>query len=475
MNNKLMDYFKLIASIPHTSYHEKALSDEILKRALSLNLEAKQDEHNNLLVIKPATKGYEDAPVVMLQSHLDMVGEKNNDSDHNFENDPIELILDGNILRANKTTLGADDGVGVAYMMALMEDETLSHPKLELVFTVEEEVGLLGAANFDTSDLESTLCIGLDSSGENEVYVSSSGGVRAKMVKTLSFEELSSDTVKIDITGLLGGHSGGDIHLERANALRLAGIILKRSIEEYGIQHAVLLKGGLKVNAIPREASLEVAVDDVEKYQSWFQNMEKELKIQFEISDPNLTFNLSSSKTTRVIDAKNTTGMANALFMLPQGVLQKSMALEDLVITSANIGIAETTDTEFIIHTSLRATQEFVIENIMYRVKLISKNTGYDVSFNAKYPGWNYDKNSKFRERLFEVYENLRNEPMKEIATHGGVELGIWKGKMPHLDIVSLGPIMYDIHTPNEHLDVASFERTYEVLVALLNSLKRDL
>lgn len=471
MEKTIVEYFELICSIAHTSYHEKALSDVIYNKAQSLNLQAHQDELYNLFVRVPASEGYEDAPVVMLQAHLDMVGEKNGDTQHEFETDPIRLVYEGNILHADNTTLGADDGVGVAYMMALMENKHIKHPELELVFTVQEEVGLLGAAHFDTSHLKATLCIGLDSSGENEVYVSSSGGVRAKLVKSFKKESLETKTVAIEILGLLGGHSGGDIHLERANAIRLAGIILKRSIEEYGIKHVVSLDGGLKVNAIPREARLVIAVDDVAHYQNWFKQIEKELLTQFEISDPNLHFILSSSHTTKVIDQKNSMGIANALFMLPQGVLQKSMAIEDLVITSSNIGIAQTDEESFTIYVSLRATQEFVIENNMYRVKLIAKNTGYDVSFNAKYPGWNYEKNSKFRNRLFEVYQDLRNDRMKEVATHGGVELGIWKGKMPHLDIISLGPIMYDIHTPQERLDVPSFERTFEVLTELLSSL----
>lgn len=239
MNNNVLEHFKTISKIPRVSYHEQEISDMILKFAQNLKLESTQDEHGNVFVRKPATKGYENAPVVMLQAHLDMVGEKNNDSDHDFEDDPIELIFEDNILRANNTTLGADNGVGVVYMMAIMEDKTLEHPELEFVFTVLEEVGLIGAEKFDTSHMKATLCVGLDSSGENEVTVSSSGGVRTQMVKKLVFEDKDTDTIIIDISGLLGGHSGGDIHLERANAIRLAGIILKRSIAEHGNVRAV--------------------------------------------------------------------------------------------------------------------------------------------------------------------------------------------------------------------------------------------
>lgn len=471
MSQKLITYFKEISEIPHVSYHEKQLSDMILTRAQDLGYVAQQDEIGNLLVRVPASFGYEKASPVMLQSHLDMVGEKNHDSNHNFETQGIEWVIKGNLLFANKTTLGADNGVGVAYMMAIMEDKDLKHPELELVFTVQEEVGLLGAASFDTSELKAKRCIGLDGSGENTVDVSSSGGVRVKMVKHLEYEQRDSETVIIEIKGLLGGHSGVDIDLERANALRIAGIILKRSIESYGDVYAVNLEGGLKVNAIPREAILEIAVDDITTYRTWFSIIEKELKILYEVSDPHLNFHLTSSRTHQVINKKHTMGMANALFMLPLGVMHKSMAIKDLVIASANIGTASIEDEQFIITASLRATQEFVIDDMMYRVQLISRNTGYDFSYNAKYPGWIYDKDSNLRAQLKAVYQNLRDDTMQEVATHGGLELGIWKNKMPELDIISMGPKMYDIHTPNEHLDLDSFERTYEVLISLLENL----
>lgn len=471
MRDMLLNLFKEISDIPHPSYHEKALSDHIKRLADNLGYYAHQDEHNNLLVRIPASPGYEDAPVVMLQSHLDMVAEKNMESDHDFLNDPLELIIEDNILRANNTTLGADDGVGVVYMMAIMKDKNLKHPELELVFTVEEEVGLVGATNFDTTDMKSTLCIGLDSSGESEVYVSSSGGVRGTLTKPVAIEKLNTDTIKLEIRGLHGGHSGGDIHLERANALKLSGVILKRALDEFDVK-LVDLRGGLKINAICREADVEFAVNDKETFIEWFKKVEKELLTQYEISDPGLTFNLMTGKTDQVISEKDTHNIINALFMLPYGVIQKSMAIEDLTITSANIGTAQLIEDKFRIQVSLRATQTFVIENIMAQVSYIAGSTGFELEFSSKYPGWNYEPESKFRNQLFKVYKELRNEEMKEVATHGGVELGIWKGKMPHLDIIGLGPIMHDIHTPKERLEIDSFVRTYEVLYTLLESLQ---
>lgn len=470
MKSRLFELFETISEIPHASYQEKALSDYIKAFSEALDLEVFQDKYNNLLVKKPATPGYEDAPVVMLQAHLDMVAEKNMGSDHNFDTDPLELIVEDGVLRANETTLGADDGVGVVYMMAILEDKNLKHPALECVFTVEEEVGLVGAANFDTQNLKADLCVGLDSSGEDEVYVSSSGGARGHLVKPIQRIEKVVEGFKLEIRGLHGGHSGGDIHLERGNALKLLGIILKRASERFEINISDL-QGGLKINAITREADVVFTSDDQANFVKWFESVSHELKVQYEISDSNLEFNLIATKMDVILDCETSQAIIDTLFMLPYGVIQKSMAIEDLTITSANIGTASLKEDTFEIDVSLRATQSFVIENIMAQVAWISKQTGFEVTYSSKYPGWNYEKDSKFRKRLFEVHENLRNTKMKEVATHGGVELGIWKGKMPHLDIIGLGPIMYDIHTPKERLDIASFERTYEVLTALLETL----
>lgn len=463
----LLGLFRDISAIPHASFNEKALSDWVKAFGEKLGLETKQDVFNNVLIRKPATKGYEKAPVVMLQAHLDMVAEKNNDSDHNFDTDPLDLRIKDGVLFANKTTLGADDGVGIVYMLALLQDNTLEHPELECVFTVEEEVGLLGATNFDTSDLKAALCVGLDSSGEKYVTVSSCGGVRGSISRDIRYVNKDTETVLIKIRGLHGGHSGGDIHLEKGNAIKIAGILLKRSQEKFKINLANV-QGGLKINAIPREIDVEVAVEDVYAYIEFLELLEKEFLAQFEISDAGLTFEHSISKTTSVLSDEDTNDIIDLMFMLPYGVIQKSMAIKDLVITSANIGTANTYDDHVEINVSLRATQTFVLETVMEQVNWIAHTKGFNTAFSAQYPGWNYEPNSEFRRKLFEVYEDLRGEPMIEEATHGGLELGIWKGKMPHLDIIGLGPIMYDIHTPNERLDLESFERTYEVLVELL-------
>lgn len=466
----VLKYFREISAIPRASFHEEKIANYLVNFAKDLGLETIIDDMYNVIIFKPASKGYEDAPVVMLQSHTDMVAEKNKDSNHDFDNDPLDLYIEDGFLHAKGTTLGADDGAGVVYMMAILADKDAKHPALECVFTVQEETGLTGATELDTSMLKSELCIGLDGSGEIETYVSSCGGVRGVLNKEVTFESKTSDTVTVEIRGLLGGHSGGEIDQERANASKLAGIILRRALDEMPLR-VVAIDGGLKMNAITRENDFTVAVEDVEAFKAWFAPVAAEFKTQYEFSDAGLTFNLIEGTTDKVLSEKDTEMVVDMLFMLPYGVIQMSKAIEDLVITSANIGTVNLNDERFEISVSLRATQAFVKENVMRQVEWIGRQYGMNVEFSSNYPGWNYDAKSPLRAKTLEVYKAMRGTDMNIVATHGGMELGIWKGKMPELDIVSFGPIMFDIHTPDERLDLESLDRTYDFMVALLASL----
>ncbi|WP_342622010.1 beta-Ala-His dipeptidase [Erysipelothrix sp. P66] len=466
----VMKYFREISAIPRASFNEEAISNHLVDFAKGLGLDYIQDELWNVIIFKPATQGYENAPTVMLQSHTDMVAEKNKDSNHDFDVDPIELIIKDGMLYANNTTLGADDGAGVAYMMAVLADSEMGHPALECVFTVQEETGLTGATELDTSMLKSELCIGLDGSGEVETYVSSCGGVRARLAKAVQFEDIDSDTITVSIRGLLGGHSGGEIDQERGNASKIAGIIMRRALDQFDFR-VVAAEGGLKMNAITREHDFTLAMKDLEGFKAWFKEMEAGFKEQYEFSDAGLNFTLTEGHTTRALCEADTRRVVDALFMLPYGVIQMSKAIEGLVITSSNIGTVRLDENELEITMSIRATQAFVLDTVMRQVEWIAAQNDLETEFTSRYPGWNYDAKSKLRERTMSVYKELRGQDMETEATHGGMELGIWKGKMPHIDIVSFGPIMFDIHTPDERLDIASFDRTYEFLVALLESL----
>lgn len=468
--SQIMTYFREISAIPRASFQEKAIADYLEAFAKRLGLRYERDSIHNIIIYKDATPGYENAPVVMLQSHTDMVAEKNNDSTHNFDTDPLDLYIEDGFLKARGTTLGADDGAGVVYMMAILADENAKHPALECVFTVQEETGLTGADLLDTSNLKAEVLIGLDGSGEVETYISSCGGVRGALTRKVSYEMLNSKTLTLRVRGLLGGHSGAEIDQERGNASKIVGIILHKAMKKFDLR-IVSAQGGNKLNAITREHDITIALEDVAGFKTWFEEVEKEFQIQYEFSDSGLNFILEEGSTDKVLSQNDTRILVDTLFMLPQGVIQMSKAIPGLVITSANIGTVDLKGDLLEVCVSLRATQGFVIETVMDQVSWIAKVGGFDVEYSSRYPGWNYDKNSKFRERTMAVYQELRGEAMKTEATHGGMELGIWKDRMPHIDIVSFGPIMYDIHTPQERLDIASFERTYEFMLALIASL----
>ena len=469
----VMKYFEAISEIPRASFKEERISNYLKEFAKERGLNYIQDDLFNIIIFKPASTGYESAPTVMLQGHIDMVAEKNNDSDHDFDHDPIKLIEKDGMLWADKTTLGADNGVAVAYMMALLDDDKAAHPALECVFTVQEETGLTGAAHLDTSMLEAELCVGLDSSGDDETCVSTSGGVRVAMEKAVNFETNTLEKVHVSIKGLKGGHSGGDIDKERANASKLAGIILRRTLDQFPEMRLVKIDGGLKMNAITRENDFIIAVPNAAEFETFLAPIIAEMKVQYEFSDENLEIITNTVSEDKALSQEDTAMITDLLFMLPYGVIQKSMAIEDLVITSANIGTINLENDKVVITLSLRATQAYVLDNLMRQVQWLADCYDMDIEFSSNYPGWNFDAHSPFRKRLLEVYETLNGATMRETATHGGMELGIWKDKMPELDIISFGPNMYEIHTPDEHLDIASFEKTYNLLKTLLESLNK--
>lgn len=468
--SKVLNFFEEISAIPRASFNEEAISNYIVEFAKERNLEVTQDAMFNVVIIKPASKGYENVPALMLQSHIDMVAEMNKGCTHNFDTDPLDLYVEDGFLKAKGTTLGADDGAGVAYMLAALDNDDLKHPRLECIFTVQEETGLTGADFLDTSNLQAKLCIGLDGSGEVETYVSSCGGVRGLLESDVERINANTKGLHLEVKGLLGGHSGGDIHLERGNANKILSIILKRALKEFPELQIGNIQGGLKDNAITRESEASFIVNEPNKFITWFEDIKKELLFQYKFSEPGLELNVVTQDVKTVVSSKDTYNIVTMLFMLPYGVIQKSMAIEDLVITSANIGTVNLVDSKISITVSLRATQSFVIENVMMDVSELSNLFGFEVTYSAKYPGWDFDEVSPLRKKTKEVYQKLRNSEMEEVATHGGLELGIWKDKLPELDIVSFGPIMFDIHTPQERLDLASFDRTYEFLEAVIES-----
>lgn len=468
--------FEAISRIPRVSYNEKAISNFLVLFAKDRGLKVVQDQFLNVVIFKPATKGYEYAPTVMLQGHMDMVGEKNVDSQHNFDKDPIELIERDGFLYANGTTLGADDGVSIAYMLSILDSKTLAHPALECVITVQEEVGLIGAMELDCSELKSTLMIGLDCGSEKETVITSSGGCRADIWVDTEREVVRSESLIITVKGLLGGHSGGLIDAQRGNSLKVLGQIAYWIANVTPFQIASI-GGGFKENAIPREASMEFIypLDKKEVIIDAIQIVKEELLQQYKAADPDLTITVEPSSATIVYDEVSSMKLVNLLYMLPYGPRYKNVDIVGHILGSSNIGVVEAIDDRVRIGLSVRSAQAFLTDVILKECAYLAKAEGVEFDVHSRYGGWPYEATSKLRQRLMETYEALRHQPLQLEASNGGLELGILKSKMPQLDIIGMGPDMFDIHTPNEHLDLASFDRTYEVLVKLLESLIQPL
>lgn len=469
----VIEYFKQISQIPRASFQEEKIADFLVDFANSRELTVYRDAMHNVIIYKPASEGYEDHAPVMLQGHTDMVAEKNEDSSHNFDIDPIEIIEKDGWFYANKTTLGADDGVAVAYMLAVLDDVTLKHPPLECVFTVQEEVGLHGAINLDFSKLNSTRLIGLDSSGEYRTTISSSGGTRGEINYPIKYDKTLKTRITIQVRGLLGGHSGADIDKEKANAIKLATDVLFLLLEDFDIGFSTI-QGGLKENAIPRECDLVIGVrtEQTEDILNKLFEIEKQIKNVYLISEPNISIKgVVEQKDTYVLNNVETREFSSLMYLLPYGYFHKSMVIDNLVIHSMNIGTIRTTDQKITIAISIRSPQPYLLNSTKRQVNTICDLCNAETSYHAGYPGWDYDPNSQLRKTLEATFKEQYGYDIKLEATHGGLELGIFKGNMPDLDIVAFGPIMHDIHTPNERLDIESFKRTFELLKNLLRNL----
>ncbi len=469
----VIEYFKKISQIPRASFQEEKIADFLVDFANNRGLTVYRDAMNNVIIYKAASEGYEDHAPVMLQGHTDMVAEKNEDSNHNFDTDPIEIIEKDGWFHANNTTLGADDGVAVAYMLAILDDMSLKHPPLECVFTVQEEVGLTGAVNLDFSKLSATRLIGLDSSGEYRTTISSSGGTRGEINYPIKYEKTLKTRMTIQVRGLLGGHSGADIDKEKANAIKLATDVLFLLLEDFDIGFSSI-NGGLKENAIPRECDLILGVrsEQSDEILEKLVDIEKQIKSVYRISDPDISIKgVVELKDTYVLNGLDTTEFSRLMYLLPFGYFHKSMVIDNLVVHSMNIGTIRTNQDKITVAISIRSPQPYLMNSTKRQVNSICDLCNAEASYHSGYPGWDYDPQSQLRITLEEAFREQYGFDIKLEATHGGLELGIFKGHMPDLDIVAFGPIMHDIHTPNERLDIESFKRTFELLKNLLKKL----
>ncbi|MGL5642920.1 MAG: aminoacyl-histidine dipeptidase [Paraclostridium sp.] len=482
MNNVLNDlqpslvfkYFEEISQIPRGSKNEKAISDYLRNFGESLGLETIQDESLNIIIRKPATPGYENAPGVVLQGHMDMVCEKNKSTNHDFMKDPIKLRIDGDYIYATDTTLGADNGIAVAMGLAILASNDIAHPALEVLVTVDEEAGMTGAMELDGSLVKGKYILNLDSEEEGHLLVSCAGGVTA--LSTLPVDFIKPETPRkaylLEIKGLLGGHSGMDIIKQRGNANKLLGRLLNSLHVDFDIAK---VEGGSKNNAIPREADCVIMVnnDQTDEFLTHLKEITNTFKHELSTSDPGLEIVCTETTTPEsILDSTSKNRVIKMLNLMPNGVQTMSMDIENLVESSTNLGVLRTTDSTVTFECAVRSSVKSLKEDITDRMNLLISEFGGSMQLISDYPAWEYTKNSDLEKMCIEAYKNITGKEPIIMALHAGLECGLLLDKMPHAEAISFGPNMYDVHTPNEHLSISSTENTWNYLVEVLKSMK---
>ena len=485
--------FEEISAIPRPSYQEKAIAEYIFKCGSEHGKELKTDSDNNVIIYLDATEGYENEPTIVLQAHTDMVCEKTSDCKKDMEKEGLDLVLEGDILSARGTTLGGDDGIGVAMLLAIMEDESLKHPALQLVFTSSEEVGMDGAKAFDIANLRgSRYLINLDSEKEGEILAGCAGGGRVnitgypfrsdKMPEGYEYRSLR-------VGGLKGGHSGDEIDKGRANATRLMVTLLSKLWDEYDIR-LVTLEGGSKDNAIPREASAVIAIpaDREDEIRSVIDKTQQGIRGEYAIADPDIFYEMTAQipgdayndkgEPLLPLNSDSTQEMIRLILSLPNGVQRMSDSIPGLVETSLNLGVTRMDENEIHLGISLRSSVGSAYEMLRDRILFIARCFGMPTEVTGEYPAWEFRTESKLRDKACKLYREMTGKDMEVRAIHAGLECGLFVsgmeeelralGREPVVDAISMGPDIFDIHTPNEHLSISSLERTYDYLKELL-------
>ncbi len=492
---QVFQYFEEICHIPHGSGDTKAISDYCVDFAKKQGLRYQQDAVNNVIIWKDGSPGYEQSAPVMLQGHLDMVCEKEADCEIDFSKDGLELQLENGVISAKGTTLGGDDGIAVAYALAILASDTVAHPPLEVVLTVDEETGMLGAAALDASSLRSRIMLNLDSEEEGYLLVSCAGGVTTTAHLPVHRETAEGYCITLTVTGLQGGHSGVEIDKGRGNACQLLGRTLYEMQNDFTFR-LCSVQGGLKDNAIPREAVAELVLtgwqgrdlpdagavlpeNQGEQLQSAFHrkvaDMMRIYQDEYRLTDPDVRLVETCGETTGKADAMDANGTAKAITMLrclPGGIQKMSFAIEGLVQTSLNLGILKTEKEEVTASFSIRSSVETEKSDLMAEIRYLMENLGGSITSLGEYPAWEYRQDSPLRDLMAAVFqEQYGREPVVQ-ALHAGVECGLFAGKLPGLDCVSFGPDMRDIHTPKESMDVDSVKRTWSYLLEILKRLR---
>lgn len=471
------DFFKELSTIPRASGNEQGIQNYLLNFAKERNLQVcKEDESGNIIIKKPATKGYEHISPVILQSHMDMVAEKSPESPHNFDTDPIELIEEGGFLHANQTTLGADNGIGVAYSLALLFDDTIEHPALEAIFTTEEETTMKGAELLKSETLSGTYMLNLDSEEEGVFCVSSAGGLDFIGKLPLRYVTSMQDTTyKLVVSDLKGGHSGMNINSGRENANKLLARLLNRIAKALPDMELVSIDGGSKMNAIPRDAyaRFNLSKKDESTLHKMVELMQTEVRNELQPTDKVSLYLETSDFVSEVMEKQNRDDIISFLVLVPNGVNTMSKNIHGLVESSQNLGIVTTEENEIGFYISARSSVDSLLELICERNLTLSKLCKVDMLTGRGYPAWEYKADSPLRDLAIETYKTFFNKEPKLEAIHAGLECGYFAKKIPGIDIISLGPNIYDVHSPKEKMQLDSADRMYDYVVALLKEMIR--
>ena len=466
-------FFEELCAIPHGSGNTKQASDWLMDFAKERNLEAYQDDLNNVIIIKEASPGYEDAPAVILQGHLDMVCEKAPDCPKDMAKEGLDLVVDGDTIYAEGTTLGGDDGIAVAIAMALLDDDAIPHPRLEAVITVDEETGMLGAVGMeDVSMLQGRRLLNMDSEAEGVFTVSCAGGNKTRCKLPISREPFSGTALTITVDGLSGGHSGVEIHKGLGNACMLLGRVVY-AVSQKAELRLVSVSGGLKDNAIPRSASAVLVTPDAEAVEAVCAQLGAVLQSEYHVTDKGISVSVKPAASADTpMDGPSTRRILTFLACAPNGVQTMSADIPGLVQTSLNLGIL-TTDTDhvlasFCVRSSVDSQKQMMVE----RLTALTELMGGSISIFGDYSGWAYRQDSPLRELLVEVFTQQYGHPPKIEAIHAGVECGIFSGKLPGLDCISVGPDLTEIHTCRERMHIASVQRLWAMILETLKRMK---
>ncbi len=477
-------FFEDISQIPRGSGNEKAISDYLVRFAEERGLECYRDEENNVLIKMPATSNYADRGAVVLQGHVDMVCEKNNDVEHDFLKDPIRLRVDGEYLKTYGTTMGADNGIAVALMLALLDGELEEHPAYECLFTTNEEVGLTGAYAFDYSKLSGKSLINMDSEQEDCVVVGCAGGIRTDINGYVGRFDIPKgySLLSVEIKGLMGGHSGENINSGRANANKLMGRMLAEVSNVSDVRIAQL-NGGSKENAIPRECSAKLAVSDKEKAIARIKAISSEIKN--ELCDDDKSFETVVTELTDTDDLKTmgknaSRALINFINVIPNGVLEMSKDIKGLVEFSRNLGVVKVEDGKLRMVLSSRSAIESQLDASVTQINCLKEMLDVcamgeiiaSTDHYSRYPGWRFAKNSQLCDCFTRAYEKLFGKKTEVKIIHAGLECGIISSRVPDMDIISIGPNMKDIHSPDETLDLRSCERFFATVKEIILNLK---